>query len=372
MKILLCPDSFKESISARDLCRALSEGLAESGHTVRSLPLSDGGEGMLDALVPPDAQREVPTLNANLQPIRGKTGWHAQTQTAVIESAQALGLGLVAIENRDPMHASSRGLGMMIKEALKLNPKKIIVGIGGSATNDGGAGMLKELSFRLLDREGTPIPEGNAGLALLSTIESPLNHPVFGTELIVATDVNNPLTGPEGATYVYARQKGAKEEQLEAMDNHLQLFLDKTEAHFQHPCNFAGAGAAGGLGMALYAYLKASIEPGFQLVSRFTNLARKVSEADLIVTGEGKIDHQTLHGKVPAGVLQLAREHGKPVIAVCGVFDSTGFPPSIFDRVFSINREGLPPEESMSRAYELAVQTGFFIAEHITNGELLP
>jgi glycerate kinase len=287
-------------------------------------PLADGGEGTVDALAQGLGGRiETVSVTGPLgAPVEASYGI-LPDGTAVIEMAAAAGLPLVPEAQRDPLRTTTRGVGELIADALAKGCRRFVLGIGGSATNDGGAGMLQALGFELLDAAGHPIASGAQGLADLAAIRTahalPLQPEFAGCSFRVACDVTNPLCGPQGCSAVYGPQKGATPESIAAMDGWLAAYaaLAAKVCPDADP-NQSGAGAAGGLGFALCAFLGASLESGVGLILEATGFEALAAQADLVVTGEGRLDAQTVQGKAPIGVARLAKRHGKPVIAFCG------------------------------------------------------
>ena len=323
MKIVIAPDSFKESLSAPDVANAMARGVklaAPDAHIV-CIPMADGGEGTVQAVLAatqgqPRTHRVQNALGA---PIAASWGW-LPDQTAVIEMAAAAGLEHIPPSARDPLCATSSGVGELIAHALDEGARHIVLGLGGSATNDGGAGMLQALGLRLLDANGAPLAPGGAALASLDRIDASQLDPRLKTVTItLASDVDNPLCGQQGASAVFGPQKGASPEQVRLLDAALSHFADRCAAHLGHDTrNAPGSGAAGGLGFAARAWMGAQFRPGAQVVAEIGGLAAAVQGASLVLTGEGRMDAQTMHGKTPMGVAQIARQAGVPVIAIAG------------------------------------------------------
>jgi glycerate 2-kinase len=324
LRILLCPDSFKESLSAWHVAQALARGFARALPQAQCqlLPLADGGEGTVEALVAATDGRvvRVPALDPLLRPCEAEFGLLGDGTTAAIELAAASGLALLRPEERNPLVTSTFGLGELIKAALDAGCRRLVVGIGGSATNDGGAGLATALGAKLLDAQGQPLPPGGAALAQLAQIDvSGLDPRLAHTEILVACDVTNPLNGPQGASAVYGPQKGATTSMVQQLDAALAHYANVLAQQLGRAvAAVPGAGAAGGTGAGLMAFLGAQLRPGFALVAEAVGLAAQIAQADWVVTGEGKIDEQTQFGKVPFGVAQLATVHQKPVLAFAG------------------------------------------------------
>ena len=323
MKVVIAPDSFKESLSAAEVAAAIGRGWARvfPQAELLLLPMADGGEGTVDALLASlgGERRELQARGPLGEPITAH--WGLLTDgSAAIEVASASGLHLIDPARRDVCRASSRGSGEVLLAALDAGATRIILGLGGSATNDGGAGLLQALGARLLDAQGQELEPGGAALAGLARIDlSQLDHRLNEVEILVAADVDNPLCGPRGASAIFGPQKGASPYDVDLLDAALGHFASCAAQalgkDWQHE---AGVGAAGGLGFALKAFLGASFCPGIQLVARIAGLAEALVGADLLITGEGRLDSQTLHGKTPVGVAAIAKQAGVPVIALAG------------------------------------------------------
>lgn len=323
MKVLIAPDSFKESLSARAVAEAIAAGWARVYPDAELLlcPMADGGEGTVDAvLAATGGERQQTEVSGPLgDPVQATWGL-LPGQRAVIEMAEASGLHLVEPARRDVLTASSYGTGELIRAALDAGVRRIVLGLGGSATNDGGAGLLCALGVRMLDVDGRDLPAGGAALARLRHIDlTGLDTRLAQVEVLVAADVDNPLCGPRGASAVFGPQKGASPAQVAQLDAALGHYADVMTATLGEDLrDQPGVGAAGGLGFAAKAVLKAAFRPGIQLVAELAGLAEALQDADLVITGEGRLDGQSLHGKTPVGVARLARAAGVPVIALAG------------------------------------------------------
>ena len=324
MKIVVAPDSFKGSVSALQAACALEQGLLRvfPDAVIDKIPMADGGEGTVQSLV--DATGGHFRTQRVLAPLENEVdaqfGILADGETAVIEMASASGLTLVAPHEQNPLRTTTYGTGQLIHTALEAGCRRLIIGIGGSATNDGGAGMAEALGIRLLDADSKQIPRGGEGLGQLALIDTAGLHPaVAETETVVACDVNNPLTGPDGASHVYGPQKGATSEMIETLDAHLARFdavLTRTLGKSFN--DIPGAGAAGGLGAGLMAFLNAELRLGVDIMIDAVNLKERVKGASVVFTGEGQLDFQTAFGKTPVGVAKVAKAHNIPVIAIAG------------------------------------------------------
>ncbi|WP_431225830.1 glycerate kinase [Serratia sp. L9] len=323
-KVVIAPDSFKESLSALEVAQAIERGFRQiypEAHFVK-LPMADGGEGTVDAMV---AATGGKIIDVQVSGPAGKTtaafyGLLGEGETAVIEMAAASGLHLVACDERDPRVTTSFGTGELILAALESGVTAIILGIGGSATNDGGAGMMQALGAKLLDKHHQELKPGGAALAQLAHIDlSQLDPRLQQVKITVACDVDNPLCGEQGASAIFGPQKGATQEMVQELDlalHHYGSLLEQTtgRAVLHRP----GAGAAGGMGAALIGFLDAELRPGIEIVIETLHLEEAMRDADLVITGEGRLDSQSIHGKTPIGVAWVAKRHQLPVIAIAG------------------------------------------------------
>lgn len=322
---VLAPDSFKESMTAVEVCQAMQCGISKIFTDAKfiSIPMADGGEGSLDAIL---AARDGQKIAVNVMgplPEQSISTYFAlldHGQTAVIEMAKANGIQLLAASQRNPMLTSSYGTGEMIRAALALGVKKIIVAVGGSVTNDAGAGMAQALGAVFLDAQAKVLGSGAHPLDLIAQIDlSQLDPRLKTTEIIIASDVNNPLTGQQGASYIFAPQKGANAEMVEQLDQKLSHFAQVIQQQLNVDFkDVAGAGAAGGLAYGLLVFAGASIRSGVALMIEMSHLTEAIASADYVFTGEGSMDAQTLLGKTPYGVAQVAKQLNKPVIACVG------------------------------------------------------
>ncbi|TQP03788.1 glycerate kinase [Vibrio cholerae] len=324
MKVVIAPDSFKESLTAKQVCDAIQAGLARVWHDAKfvAIPVADGGEGTVQSLVDATQGRlvEVKVMGPQGKRVEAFYGMLGDNQTAVIEMAAASGLHHVPLVQRDPKLTTSFGTGELIRHALDQGVTKLIIGLGGSATNDGGVGMLAALGARFTNADGDPIQLTGGGLRELTHIDLQDFDPrLQNCDILVACDVNNPLCGDKGASAVFGPQKGATPEDVQLLDGVLRQFGLLTEkVTGKMVLESAGAGAAGGMGAALFAYTQARLRPGIEIVLETVQLAYQVSDADLVITGEGRIDSQTVHGKTPMGVAKVAKRFDVPVLALCG------------------------------------------------------
>ncbi|MBS4023144.1 MAG: glycerate kinase [Dethiobacter sp.] len=324
-RIIVAPDSFKESLDASQAAEAIADGFKRvfPDLDIVKFPMSDGGEGLVRSLAAVSGGRQLKCrVTGPLgTPVDAFLGLLSEGAICVIEMAAASGLPLVPPEQRNPFLTTTYGTGELIKCALNTGCKKIIVGIGGSATNDGGAGMAQALGARLLSGTGKEIALGAKGLRELSSVEvGGLDERLKDVEIVVAVDVKNPLCGPSGASYVYAPQKGATPEMLPVLDQILHNFAEVIKRDIGKDVkDIPGAGAAGGLGAGLVAFLGADMRPGVEVVLEVVNMEKALQEgADLVVTGEGQLNRQTTFGKVPVGVAKLAKNYNVPVLALVG------------------------------------------------------
>ncbi|EGR3626599.1 glycerate kinase [Vibrio cholerae] len=324
MKVVIAPDSFKESLTAKQVCDSIQAGLARVWHDAKfvAIPVADGGEGTVQSLVDATQGRlvEVKVMGPQGKRVEAFYGMLGDNQTAVIEMAAASGLHHVPLVQRDPKLTTSFGTGELIRHALDQGVTKLIIGLGGSATNDGGVGMLAALGARFTNADGDPIQLTGGGLRELTHIDLQDFDPrLQNCDILVACDVNNPLCGDKGASAVFGPQKGATPEDVQLLDGTLRQFGLLTEkVTGKMVLESAGAGAAGGMGAALLAYAQARLRPGIEIVLETVQLAHQVSDADLVITGEGRIDSQTVHGKTPMGVAKVAKRFDVPVLALCG------------------------------------------------------
>lgn len=356
MRIVIAPQEFKGSLTATEAARAIAEGVraALPDAEIDEAPMSDGGAGLVDAMLAARGGERIETEvhDPLMRPVRA--GWALLSGgAAAIEMAAASGLVLLKDEERDPLIATTYGTGELIRAALDRGCRRIIVGVGGSATVDAGAGAMQALGARLLDATGADLPSGGAALARLvrmdrTGVDARLAH----TGIRVASDVTNTLCGPQGAALIFGPQKGASEQDARALDAALACFagvvLRDTGIDL---LTMPGGGAAGGLGAGLAAVAGATIEPGFAIVAEAVGLGQRIAAADFVITGEGRLDAQTAFGKTAAGVARMARAHGKRVGVIAGSvradFDPAG---GLFDAIVSAAPDGVPVEEAMRGA----------------------
>ncbi len=364
MKIVVAPDSFKDCLPAKKVAENITEAIYKimPGAQVLQIPISDGGEGLLDALVEPSGGKliSVEVKDPLLRTIQATYGIIKDGSTAVIEMAKSSGLELLSENERDPLITSTFGTGQLIIDALNKGCKKIIIGLGGSATNDGGMGMIKALGGKFLNKKGEDIGEGGGALGELDRIDlSNFDSRISHCEIIGACDVSNPLTGVQGASFVYGGQKGGSINDLEQLDNNLIHYAAVVRSHLGIEINTVeGSGAAGGMGAALLSFFEAKLMSGIALIIDALQLDKHIKNADLVITGEGKIDAQTLYGKTISGLANVAKKHQKPLIAITGkIGDNIE---NIYDlgvtSIFSIVNQPMELDDSIEKA-ETLIQT---------------
>ncbi|WP_102275513.1 glycerate kinase [Cytobacillus massiliigabonensis] len=326
MKIVVAPDSFKGAISAREVCTSVKTGVHHvfPKAEVIEIPLADGGEGTMENLVYSSGGSfiDFEVKGPIGKPVLATIGLLGDQETAVIEMAQASGLTLLSKEDRNPLLTTSYGTGELIKHALDRNYRKFIIGLGGSATNDGGTGLLKALGVRFYSNDGYELADGGAALINLAFIDdSALDPRIRESSFLIASDVTNPLCGPNGASIIFGPQKGATARDVIKLDQalfHYSKIVQK-QKHMDL-CKIVGGGAAGGIGAALAAFFQTTIRSGIEVVMGAIQFEEKIKGANLIITGEGNLDSQTLSGKVITGVSKIAKKQHIPVIALCGSF----------------------------------------------------
>jgi len=358
--IALAPDSFKESMTAKEVCEAMERGIKKANSNISCIhvPMADGGEGTMQSLV--DATNgkvySLKVVGPLGNEVEAEYGILGDGEIGILEMASASGIQLVHPEKRNPLLTTTYGTGQLIKACLDHGVKKLLIGIGGSATNDGGAGVIQALGGKLLDKQGNELAFGGGELGKLSTI----NLSDFDTRLKdvfveVACDVSNPLCGERGASNVYGPQKGATKEMIAVLDDNLRHYADIIKKQFvKDVLHVPGAGAAGGLGAGLMAFLNGNLKKGIEMVIEYAGLEEKVKDADMVWTGEGSIDFQTQYGKTPLGVATVAKKYNKPVIALAGrvgdgieVLYEDGI-----DSIFGITKGATSLEEALAKGQE--------------------
>lgn len=371
MKAVVAMDSFKGCLASMEAGRAAEEGIrrADPGAEVKVYPLADGGEGTVDALIAGMGGREQRiSVTGPLGTMADCTyGVIEEKKTAVIEMACAAGLTLVPQEKRNPMNTTTYGVGELIRDAVGRGCRKFIIGIGGSATNDGGIGMLQALGFGFSDKNGRQAAFGAKGLADLACItDQDAMKELKDCRFRIACDVSNVLCGPQGCSAVYGPQKGADKAMIAKMDRWMENYARLAEEKYAGAdMRKEGTGAAGGLGFAFLTFLNGTLEPGVDIVLEETGIERDIKDADLVITGEGRMDGQTAMGKAPLGAARLAKKYGKPVIALTGSVaeEAAGCYREGIDAIFSILREPASPETAMNPFY--AKRNLAFTAEQV-------
>lgn len=324
MNILLCPDSFKDALSAEQAAKAMAKGVLNAAPHAQThcCPLADGGEGSLDALIAATGAKRcaVDVQDALGRPRKAAWGWLGEQRTAFIELAEASGLQHLTPEERDALHTSTFGVGQMLLAALDQGAEKALLLLGGSATNDGGAGMLQALGATLIATSGASLVPGGAALATLETLDlSGLDPRLASLRVEAAVDVDNPLLGERGASAVFGPQKGASPEEVAQLDQALGRFADISARVLGRDYrDLPGVGAAGGMGFAARAFLNATLMPGIEMIMQQADMPTLLNNADLVITGEGRLDGQSMSGKTPIGVARAAQRLGKPVIILAG------------------------------------------------------
>lgn len=341
--ILIACDSFKDALPAPKVCRAIEKGLKKAAPSFQTLlcPLADGGEGSLDIFLfhSGGKKQEVEVLDPLGRSIKAHYGISADKKTAFIEMAKASGLELLSLKERNPFQTNTLGTGQLIRQAIKEGAREIILSVGGSATHDGGTGMALALGYRFFDKQGKELTQFPQQIEAIDDIQLPEDAAFLEKmDFTVLCDVDNPLTGPQGAAATYARQKGAGEKDLPLLDKKMEhlagiwnrsFLLDLSEV--------PGSGAAGGMGAGSMAFLNAQLSPGIEYMLQLAGMEGKIKKADLVITGEGKIDQQTLRGKVIKGVVDLAEKQSVPVIGLCGKLEAEVVAPLGLQAAFSIS-----------------------------------
>ena len=367
MRVLIAPDKFKGTLSAQEVGEAIAAGLREvlPGAKIYIVPMADGGEGTAEVISQAlgASSTECNAHDPLGRDIKARYGWLDDRKRAVMEMSEAAGMRRLRTNELNPEIANTFGVGEMILDAGKRGAKEIIIGLGGSATNDGGFGMARALGFRFFGQN--QIENQNVlDLATLQQIETPSDLKL--PKIVAAVDVRNPLLGENGATRVFGPQKGATAEKFEEFERALTRLADVVKEQFgcDHR-NESGAGAAGGLGFGLMSFCGAKIQRGFRVVADSVGLEGKVKGVDIVITGEGSLDRQTLEGKTPAGVAQLARKFKKPVFAFVGRATDDPQVGALFDRVYANARPGMSDEENMKRAAEFLQDNARQLAEDL-------
>ncbi len=373
MKVVIAPDSFKDSLSALGVAQAIAQAWQEVFPEAETIlcPMADGGEGTLEAVleVCKGQWREKTVIGPLGKPVQAKWGWLEQQKIAMIEMAQASGIQLVPPSERDACQSTTFGTGQLILDALDAGAKDIILTVGGSATNDGGTGLLSALGAVLLDVNQNALPAGGLTLRNLSKIDlTDFDSRIKQTRFLLAADVTNPLCGPNGASYIFGPQKGATPAQVQLLDQALAHFADVSAQLLGFDKrDEAGSGAAGGLGFAAKSYLNAEFKAGVEVVAELNQLAHKISSADWVITGEGKFDQQTLNGKTVLGVSRVAKTHNVPVIVIAGTLGE-GYQ-ALYEHgvtaAFSLTNGPITLEQACEQAAELIFERTIDIARLI-------
>lgn len=364
MKAVLAPDSFKGSLTAAEAAEAMKNGIlnAAPDTVVETVPMADGGEGTTDNLVDVFGGRK------EYLDVMGPTGRHVTAKygiindnVCVVEVAESSGLTLVDPGERDPLKATTYGLGELIKDALDKGCRTFIVGLGGSATNDGGAGMAAALGYRFLDKDGNDIPYGGGSLDRLCHITAEgADHRIFESDFMIACDVKNPLCGENGASCVFGPQKGADDTDVRVLDDNLRHLADIVKEYLgKDIADIPGAGAAGGLGGGAVAFLNGRLKNGLDIIAEISGLEEKMRDADIVFTGEGKCDSQTLGGKTPFGVSKIACRNNVPVMIIAGTVGD-GIEPMYkmgVKGIYGIKKTGMSMEYAQANAKNLVEQT---------------
>ncbi|WLS79795.1 glycerate kinase [Erwinia pyri] len=379
MKIVIAPDSYKESLSAQQVATQIELGFREifpDAHYVK-LPVADGGEGTVEAMVAATGGKiiRLDVTGPLGEPVNAFYGLSGDESCAYIEMAAASGLELVPAAKRDPLVTTSWGTGELIRSALDKGVKHFIIGIGGSATNDGGSGMVQALGAQLLDKQGRQIGYGGGQLPELASIDmSQFDPRIAQCRFEVACDVTNPLLGKEGASAIFGPQKGATAERVEQLDRALAHYAEVIHRELDiDVLTIAGGGAAGGMGVALHAFCQAELRRGIEIVTEALGLDELVRDASLVITGEGRIDSQTIHGKVPIGVAKVAKRYNKPVIGIAGSLtrDVGVVHQHGLDAVFSVIYTICTLEEALDNAAENVRLSARNIAATLAIGQQL-
>jgi glycerate kinase len=367
VRILIAPDKFKGALHAPEVAENIANGLHDALPHARIdiVPMADGGEGTAEAICESRGCSWVrcKARDALDREIDARYGWLEDEKLAVMEMSEAAGMRRLSESERDPVCATTFGVGEMILDAAKRCANEIIIGLGGSATNDGGFGMARALGFRFFSN-ARELTKDVSELRNLTAIEAPVAEGVSPAssnmqptrlppqlKIVAAVDVQNPLLGENGATRVFGPQKGAREDELNVLERALARLADVVAREFDFDYrDRPGAGAAGGLGFGLMSFCGATIRPGFDVVAEAVGLESKMKDVDIVITGEGSLDRQTLEGKTPAGVARLARKFGKKVFAIAGRYDGNRQVHELFDEIYQLARPGISEKEQMKRA----------------------
>ena len=379
MKILLATNYLKGSLSAAEAANIIEKAAlsVDKEIIIKKIPIADGGDGTLDAIkLYTDFEEKISFVSDPLgRNISAK--WliinHNKEKTAVIEAAQACGLSLLKQEEYNPLKTTTFGVGELINQAAESDCKKIIITIGGSSTNDGGAGILQALGIKLLDKKNNPVSQGAEGLINLKSIDiSGLNPKLKDVKIFVACDVKNPLCGKNGASFVFAPQKGANNQQIKLLDDILSVFADITSKTIGHDYrNLPGAGAAGGISFAMKSFLNAELTDGFKFIANLSDLEEKIKASDVVITTEGRLDSQTLQGKAPFQVAMLAKKNNIPAIIITGsAQNDLNLENSGITAVFQMTGKSISQEESIKNASYFLEKTAIQVIKHIKSKDI--
>ena len=361
MKIVIAPDSFKGSLTALEVAKSIEKGIKNVDQSIETLivPMADGGEGTVQSLIDASGGKiiELTVHDPLFRKINSFYGIMGDGVTAVIEMAAASGLPLLKMEELHPLLTTTYGTGELVKDALNRGCSNFIIGLGGSATNDGGCGMAQALGVKFFDKNSKELEMAGGQLWKISSIDfSGIDERIKSSHFVAACDVENPLCGPTGASEVYGRQKGATEADVIILDNGLNHFAELVDYHLKLAVkDIPGAGAAGGLGAGVMIFLNATLQSGIEIVTKMTHLADKMLGANLVITGEGRIDYQTAFGKTPYGVAQIAKKNDIPVIVLAGSLGE-GYQTLYdkgFDGIFSIIDKPMSLEDAIDNAAQL-------------------
>ena len=379
MKILLATNYLKGSLSAIEAANIIEKAAlsVDKEIIIKKIPIADGGDGTLDAIkLYTDFEEKISFVSDPLgRNISAK--WliinHNEEKIAVIEAAQACGLSLLKQEEYNPLKTTTFGVGELINQAVESNCEKIIITIGGSSTNDGGAGILQALGIKLLDKKNNPVSQGAEGLINLKSIDiSGLNPKLKDVKIFVACDVKNPLCGKNGASFVFAQQKGANNQQIKLLDDILSVFADITTKTIGHDYrNLPGAGAAGGISFAMKSFLNAELTDGFKFIANLSDLEEKIKASDVVITTEGRLDSQTLQGKAPFQVAMLAKKNNIPAIIITGsAQNDLNLENSGITAVFQMTGKSISQEESIKNASYFLKMITIQVIKHIKSKDI--
>ncbi len=368
MRIVIAPDSFKDCLPARQVAEAIAQGVRRivPSATIDLVPMADGGQGTVDAVLAstPGHRQQITVIGPLGEPTPAEFALLHDGEIALFEMACASGLEKVPLPARNPMKTTTHGTGELLLAAIDSGARKILIGIGGSATNDGGIGLAQALGYRLLDRAGKPVSFGGDGLLQLDAIDATFRHPrVHQVSIEVACDVTNPLTGPSGASAIYGPQKGATPDMVKKLDDGLARLAEIVQRDLGIHMDGPGAGAAGGLGGGLVAFAGARLKRGIDIVIDAVDLRRRLDGADLCLTGEGRMDSQSSFGKTASGVATVAKQAGVPAVAIVGA--RLGEPTSLHEIGMTAIFDATPGPMSLGEAVDQAAANIAYVAEQV-------